>query len=56
MITWLGHVVRMNKDRGGKQVMNWTQEGGRRMRGRPRKNSGERPSRKTWEDWVLMTW
>ena len=36
-LKWMGHVWRMDEDRRAKQVMSWN-SGGRRKRGRPRKN------------------
>ena len=36
-LKWMGHVCRMDEDRRVKQVMSWN-SGGRRKRGRPRKN------------------
>jgi hypothetical protein len=37
-LRWLGHVHRMDRKRPAKQVLQWTPSGGKRKRGRPRKN------------------
>ena len=39
-LQWLGHVLRMNKDRRANQVLHWVHEG-RQRRGRPPKNGAE---------------
>ena len=37
-LRWLGHVHRMENNRLPRQAMKWVPTGGRRKRGRPRKN------------------